>query len=81
MEQLLLIVPSGEISVDVLARQAGIGKESLYYYFYYFKNKDELWSAVIEKSYRRAIWEYFNSISKKKEEMNDMPALEKSRWF
>lgn len=74
MEQLLLTVPSGEISVDAIAKQAGIGKGSIYYYF---KNKDEILSAVIEKSYRRAIREYFNSISTKKKGINDMPALEK----
>ena len=29
MEQLLLTVPSGEISVDAIAKQAGIGKGSI----------------------------------------------------
>ena len=54
MEQLLLTIPSGEISVDAIAKQAGIGKGSIYYYF---KSKDEILSAVIERSYRRAIRE------------------------
>lgn len=74
MEQLLLTVPSGEISVDAIAKQAGIGKGSIYYYF---KSKDEILSAVIERSYRRAIREYFNSISANKNALTDMTALEK----
>lgn len=74
MEQLLLTVPSGEISVDAIAKQAGIGKGSIYYYF---KSKDEILSAVIERSYRRAIREYFNSISAEKNALKNMPALEK----
>lgn len=73
-EQLLLTVPSGEISVDAIAKQAGIGKGSIYYYF---KSKDEILSAVIERSYRRAIREYFNSISEEKNALENMPALEK----
>lgn len=74
MEQLLLTVPSGEISVDAIAKQAGIGKGSIYYYF---KSKDEILSAVIERSYRRAIREYFNSISAEKNALKNMTALEK----
>lgn len=74
MEQLLLTVPSGEISVDAIAKQAGIGKGSIYYYF---KSKDEILSAVIERSYRRAIREYFNSISANKNIPTDITALEK----
>ena len=74
MEQLLLTIPSGEISVDAIAKQAGIGKGSIYYYF---KSKDEILSAVIERSYRRAIREYFNSISANKNAPTDITALEK----
>ncbi len=74
MEHLLLTVPNGEISVDAIARQAGIGKGSIYYYF---KSKDEILSAVIERSYRRAIREYFNSLSVNKNASVNITALEK----
>lgn len=57
MEQLMAIMPYGEISVDSIARQAGIGKGSIYYYF---KSKDEILYSLIEQSYRRAIREYFD---------------------
>ena len=39
MEQLMAEIPYSEISVDAIAKQAEIGKGSIYYYF---KSKDEI---------------------------------------
>ena len=51
--------PNKDITVDMIAKNAGIGKGSIYYYF---KSKDEIVDAVIERSYSAAIREYFNDI-------------------
>lgn len=50
-----------EITVDMIARKAGIGKGSIYYYF---KSKDEIIDAVIERCYSAAINKYFSVINK-----------------
>lgn len=60
MEQLMTEVPYKEISVDSIAKKAGIGKGSIYYYF---ESKDEILYAVIERGYRRALREYFESVN------------------
>lgn len=70
MEQLMEKMSYGEISVDAIAKQAGIGKGSIYYYF---KSKDEILYSLIEQSYRRAMREYFDSMRSK----TDAPALDK----
>ena len=59
MEQLMSEVPYKDISVDSIAKKAGIGKGSIYYYF---KSKDEILYAVIERSYRRAVHDFFENI-------------------
>lgn len=46
-----------DISVEMIAKKAGIGKGSIYYYF---ESKDDIVNAVIERSYALAIKEYFN---------------------
>ena len=48
--------PNREITVDMIAKNAGIGKGSIYYYF---ESKDDIVDAVIERSYTSAIQEYF----------------------
>lgn len=48
--------PVQDITVDMIAKNAGIGKGSIYYYF---KSKEEIIDAVIERSYSLAIREYF----------------------
>ncbi len=58
-EQLMNTVPIKDISVEAIAKQAGIGKGSVYYYF---ESKEEILSAVVENSYRRAVHDYFESI-------------------
>lgn len=52
--------PKSEITVDMIAKNAGIGKGSIYYYF---KSKDEIIDSVIERCYAAAINEYFSVIS------------------
>lgn len=59
LEELMATVPFKEISVDSIAQKAGVGKGSVYYYF---ESKDEILNSVIERSYRRAIREYLNSV-------------------
>lgn len=49
--------PNRDMTVDMIAKNAGIGKGSIYYYF---DSKDEIIDAVIERSYSSAIREYFN---------------------
>jgi len=48
--------PNREITVYMIAKNAGIGKGSIYYYF---ESKDDIVDAVIERSYTSAIQEYF----------------------
>lgn len=50
--------PNKDMTVDMIAKNAGIGKGSIYYYF---ESKDEIIDAVIERSYSSAIKEYFAS--------------------
>lgn len=49
--------PNRDMTVDMIAKKAGIGKGSIYYYF---ESKDEIVDAVIERSYSSAIREYFS---------------------
>lgn len=70
MEELLTTVPYSAISVESVAKKAGIGKGSIYYYY---KSKDEILYAVLEKSYRRALRDYFESIQK----LSETSAIEK----
>lgn len=50
--------PNKDMTVDMIAKNAGIGKGSIYYYF---QSKEEIIDAVIERSYSSAIKEYFKS--------------------
>lgn len=50
--------PNRDMTVDMIAKKAGIGKGSIYYYF---ESKDEIVDAVIERSYSSAIREYFTA--------------------
>lgn len=53
--------PVKDITVDMIAKNAGIGKGSIYYYF---KSKEDIIDAVIERSYSTAIHDYFESVSR-----------------
>ena len=59
MEELMRTVPFNEISVESIAKKAGVGKGSVYYYF---DSKDDILNNVIERSFRRAIREYLDNI-------------------
>ena len=58
-EQLMCIMPDKDITVNIIAQNAGIGKGSIYYYF---ESKDEIINAVIERTYKKALHEYFSVI-------------------
>lgn len=51
--------PMRDITVDKIAKNAGIGKGSIYYYF---NSKEEIIDAVIERSYTTAVKEYFANV-------------------
>lgn len=57
---LMNTVPFKDISVDSIARAAGVAKGTVYYYF---DSKEEILDSLIERSYRRAIREYLNSVT------------------
>lgn len=52
MQKLMSETSTQSISVSDIAREAGIGKGSIYYYF---KSKEEILEAVIERTYSQAI--------------------------
>lgn len=58
-EELMCQIPDSDISVDTIAKKAGIGKGSIYYYF---NSKEEIIDAVIERSYSTAIQEFFADV-------------------
>ncbi|MGO0905792.1 TetR/AcrR family transcriptional regulator [Clostridioides difficile] len=51
-QELLREEKGATCSVSDIARRAGIGKGSIYYYF---KSKDEIFDAVVEQTYRQII--------------------------
>ena len=63
LESLMCDIPFKEISVEAIAKKAGIGKGSVYYYF---ESKDEILDAVIERSFSRAIRGYLDNIHAEK---------------
>lgn len=65
MQKLMQKKEAKSISVSDIAKEAGIGKGSIYYYF---RSKEEIVDAVIERSYSKAI--------KKAEELVQNPELD-----
>lgn len=63
MQQLMHDVNIQTISVSDIAKEAGIGKGSIYYYF---KSKEEILEAVIERSYSEAIEKSKKLLSEKR---------------
>ncbi len=74
-EELMFQMSDNEISVDMIAKNAGIGKGSIYYYF---KSKDDIINSVIERSYSIAIQEYFADIYENSSTMTKIKALFRS---
>lgn len=75
LEELMYTVPFKEISVESIAKKANVGKGSVYYYF---ESKDEILDNVIERSYRRAVREYLNSVSSEKTALGRIKQLFRS---
>lgn len=67
-ENLMLSVADTDISISMIAKEAGIAKGGIYYYF---KSKEEIMYAVLKRAYRRAILDYSEL------ESPELPALEK----
>lgn len=63
------------ITVDMIAKNARIGKGSIYYYF---KSKNEIIDAVIERCYSHAIEEYFAVIKKSNNPLEKIKMLFRS---
>lgn len=75
LEELMCTVPFKEISVELIAQKAKVGKGSVYYYF---DSKDEILNNVIERSFRRAIREYLNNIKYEQSAIGRIKQLFKS---
>lgn len=75
MEKLMCMKPDKEISVNLIAKTAQIGKGSIYYYF---ESKEEILYAVIERCYKRAIHEYFERIKYEASAMEKIKLLFRS---
>ncbi|MCI7766886.1 MAG: TetR/AcrR family transcriptional regulator [Oscillospiraceae bacterium] len=58
-EALLCAASDKDISVEMIAKKAGIGKGSIYYYF---ESREDIVDAVIERSYSLAVREYFDDV-------------------
>lgn len=71
-EGLMMQTSQNDISVSLIAKAAGIGKGSIYYYF---KSKEEIMYAVIERGYRKALHEYFSCID------DSLPAIDKIKML
>ncbi len=74
-EELMCKMPDKDITMNLIAKQAGMGKASLYYYY---SSKDEIIDAVIERSYKLALHEYFKNIETKSTALEKMELLFKS---
>lgn len=74
-EKLMCSMPDGQISVEMIAKNAGIGKGSIYYYF---KSKDEIIDAAIERSYTAAIQEFFADVYSSSDALSKIKILFRS---
>lgn len=59
-EELMSVMPDSDISIQLIAAKAGIGKGSIYYYFC---SKEEILDSVISRCYKKALHEYFCEIN------------------
>ncbi len=71
-QELMCKIPDKEISVNLIARTAGIAKGSIYYYF---ESKDEILDAVVEKCYKNAIHEFFRELNSEESALNKIKLL------
>lgn len=61
-----------DITVDMIAKQAGIGKGSIYYYF---GSKDEIIDAVIDQCYTVAIGDFIEEIKTRSNSLEKLKLL------
>lgn len=61
-----------DITVDMIAKQAGIGKGSIYYYF---SSKDEIIDAVIDQCYTIAIGDFIEEIKTRSNSLEKLKLL------
>ncbi len=61
-----------DITVDMIAKQAGIGKGSIYYYF---SSKDEIIEAVIDQCYTVAIEDFIEEIKTRSNSLEKLKLL------
>lgn len=74
-QELMCRMPNKDISVSLIAGQAGIAKGGVYYYF---ESKEEIIDAVVEKCYKNAIHEFFRSLDYEKSALQKIKLLFKS---
>ena len=65
-------IPSSEITVDMIAKTAGIGKGSIYYYF---KSKEEIIDAVITRCYTAAVGDFMTEINSQENTLEKLGLL------
>ncbi len=58
-EKLMCRMSGNEITISLIAKEAGIGKGSVYYYF---DCKEQLFDEIITRSYKNAIHEFFSDL-------------------
>lgn len=71
-EELMGIMPGSDITVEHIAKKAGIGKGSVYYYFH---SKDEIIDEVVIRSYKNALREYFRDIDERQTALEKIKRL------
>lgn len=74
-ENLMAAVSDKDITVNLIAEKAGIGKGSIYYYF---NSKDEIIDAAVERCYRKGVHEYFSCINDESSALKKIEMLFKS---
>lgn len=75
MEELMEKMPDKDISVSLISRTAGIAKGGVYYYF---SGKEEILDAVVERSYKKAIHEFFGELRSEESALKKIKLLFRS---
>lgn len=71
-QELMCQMSGKDISVNLIAKKAGIAKGSVYYYF---ESKDQILDAVVEKCYKNAIHEFFRELDSEKSALQKINLL------
>lgn len=75
MEELMEKMPDKDIPVSLITKTAGIAKGGIYYYF---SSKEELLDAVVERSYKKAIHEFFGELNSEESALKKIKILFRS---